>query len=614
VLSQLVTLSRRYLRVIASDKAYLRLLCIYPFILGLIPLVIPTEYGLALGPNGEPNVKAGTVLLVLVIMGIFMGASNSIRELVKEREVYRRERAVGLSTTAYLGSKVLVLSAITAAQGVVLTSIGLLTRFPASGALLTDAAWLEMMVTVAALAVASAMIGLIISALVDNADKTLPPLVVFVMANLVFTGALLALADKAGLNQLSWLFPGRWGFAAAAATTDLNHVMGSDTPAGKAQGLVVDPLWEHSGGTYLINLAGLLVLGVVSLAVTALLLRRLDPQRPSRRPVRPSTTTRVSSWLPQSWLPQSGRAQSGRAQSGAQSGAQLAQPQLAPPQLAPARSGPPQLAPARSGPPQLARPPSGRPQLWQLRSWRSWLAIGLVTVAGLVIADRSAAAFTSAQIRDRVESELAAQKVEHGGLAVDVAGVPFLVQAATGTLDKITISMTDLRASTGTTGATAAVTVASVDVVATGVRFNIGNLLSGEPTATAQQVVGTAVIRYATLNDLVKLPGLSLADVRFSESEGKLRFEALGALAPVQAVAEITVEKGLLRIKLRDARFGSRVLPALGRELLNQILAATIDLNMPALPLGLALQAVTPGPDGLSINVVGRDVPLTAGS
>jgi hypothetical protein len=252
--------------------------------------------------------------------------------------------------------------------------------------------------------------------------------------------------------------------------------------------------------------------------------------------------------------------------------------------------------------------------LWQLRSWRSWLAIGLITAAGLVVADRSAAAFTSEQIGDRVESELAAQKVEHGSLAVDVAGVPFLVQAATGTLDKITISMTDLRASTGTTGAAAAVTVASVDVVATGVRFNIGNVLRGEPTATAQQVVGTAFIRYATLDDLVKLPGLSLAGVHFSESKGAIRFEALGGLAPVQAVAEITVDKGLLRIKLRDARFGSRVLPALGRELLNQILAATIDLNMPALPLGLALQAVTPGPDGLSINVVGQDVALTAGA
>jgi hypothetical protein len=212
-----------------------------------------------------------------------------------------------------------------------------------------------------------------------------------------------------------------------------------------------------------------------------------------------------------------------------------------------------------------------------------------------------------------VEAELAAQKVAYGGLAVDAAGVPFLVSAATGTLDEIRISMTDLRPSASGSGAAPAVTIASVDVVATAVRINLVDLLRGEPTATAQQVVGAAVITYATLNGLVKLPGLSLADVRFSESEGKLRFQALGALAPVEAVAEITVEKGLLRIKLRDARFGSRVLPALGRDLLNQILAATINLTMPALPLGLALQSVTPGPDGLSIRVAGDDVQLTAG-
>jgi hypothetical protein len=48
----------------------------------------------------------------------------------------------------------------------------------------------------------------------------------------------------------------------------------------------------------------------------------------------------------------------------------------------------------------------------------------------------------------------------------------------------------------------------------------------------------------------------------------------------------------------------------LGREILNQILAATIDLSMPALPLGLALKSVTPERDGLSISVIGNDVEL----
>jgi hypothetical protein len=233
----------------------------------------------------------------------------------------------------------------------------------------------------------------------------------------------------------------------------------------------------------------------------------------------------------------------------------------------------------------------------------------LVAMAVLIGGDRAAAAIAGYQITDRVETELAAHQVEYGSLAVDVADWPFLVHVVTGKLDEISISMTDLRASAG---AAPAVSIASVDVVATGVRFKISDVLLGAPAATAQQIVGTALIRYASLEGLVTLPGLSLADIHFSESKGALRFEALGALAPVQATAKITVEKGRLRIRLSDARFDSNVLPELGREVLNQILDTTIDLAMPDLPLGLALQSVTPGPDGVSISIVGRDVPLTA--
>lgn len=580
VLSQLVTLSRRYMRVIASDKAYLRLLCIYPFILGLIPLVIPAKYGLEPGPNGEPNPQAATVLLVVVIMACFMGASNSIRELVKEREIYRRERAVGLSTTAYLGSKVLVLSAITAVQGVVLTGVGLLTRFPSNGALFTHAAWFEMMIAVVALAVASVMIGLIFSALVDNADKTMPPLVVFVMANLVFTGGLLALTGKAGLNQLSWLFPTRWGYAALAATVDLNQVTGADTPNGQANGLRVDPLWEHSGWTYILDIAALVVLGFVALVVTALLLRRLDPQQPGNRPAAAMVTSRLSelrSWQSQRWQPQSGQQQPGQ--------------------------------------PRSWRSWLSQAWMWPPRTWQSRLSIVLAAVLvatlTLFIGDRAVAAATSDHIRDRVADELGAQEVEYGSLAVNVVGTPFLTQAVTGSLDEIRISMTDLRPSTASA---ATITVAAVDVVATGVRVNMTDFLLGEPTATAEQVVGNAAIRYSALDEVVELPGLDLADIHFSESEGALRFEALGALAPVEAVADISVEEGQLRIRLREARFASLELPPLGAVLLDQILAATIDLLMPPLPLGLTLQSVTPGPDGLSISVIGHDVPLTVGT
>ena len=63
------------------------------------------------------------MLLVLVMGTTWLGASNAVREIVKELPIYRRERAVGLSIPAYVASKALVLGVLTVAQAFVLVSI-----------------------------------------------------------------------------------------------------------------------------------------------------------------------------------------------------------------------------------------------------------------------------------------------------------------------------------------------------------------------------------------------------------------------------------------------------------------------------------------------------------
>src|SRR5262245_45341709 len=103
VLSQLSTLTRRYLKVILADKSYLRLIALFPIGLGIIPRVIPADDGLDAIAD-RPNGDATKVLVVLVLCACFMGMANSVREIVKERDIYRRERTIGLSRSAYLGS------------------------------------------------------------------------------------------------------------------------------------------------------------------------------------------------------------------------------------------------------------------------------------------------------------------------------------------------------------------------------------------------------------------------------------------------------------------------------------------------------------------------------
>ncbi|OAA28826.1 ABC-type multidrug transport system, ATPase component [Frankia sp. EI5c] len=285
VAAQLATLTRRYLKVVLADRSYLRLILAFPFLLGIIPRVIPAPDGLDALPDA-PNPDAMKVLVVLVLCACFMGMANSVREIVKERDIYRRERTIGLSRTAYLGSKIIVLTAITTLQCVVFTLIGLVGRAPAEASLL-GAPLVECLIAVIVAALASMMIGLFVSTLVDNADKTMPVLVLITMAQLVLSGGLVSVGGRVGMEQLSWLAPARWGFAALASTDDLNEVskLGNEV-------LRTDPadgLWEHSAAVWTLDVLVGLLLAAGALALTSATLRRIDPKvtRPAAQPALP---------------------------------------------------------------------------------------------------------------------------------------------------------------------------------------------------------------------------------------------------------------------------------------------------------------------------------------
>jgi len=197
--------------------------------------------------------------------------------LIRRYPIYNRERAAGLSPGAYLASKLAVLGLISAVQAVVLVLIGLAGRpLPRHGAVLTAAPLVELMLGIAVLAVASMTAGLLISAVVNSSDKTMPLLVVAVLAEVVLSGGVFRLNGMAGLGQLSWLSPSRWGFAAAASTVNLNQV--TPPPPGNTP----DPLWRHSPHIWLLDMAMQLALTAVLAGLTWWRLHQASPGRRRR--------------------------------------------------------------------------------------------------------------------------------------------------------------------------------------------------------------------------------------------------------------------------------------------------------------------------------------------
>ncbi|MER8000575.1 FHA domain-containing protein [Streptomyces sp. NPDC095613] len=273
--SQLYTLIRRYSSVIASDRGFMGLMLILPAVLGVVSVVIPADFGLAAPePPARFNGKAGTIMMIIAVGMCFSGAANSVRELIKERVIYERERATGLSRSAYLMSKVIVLGLITALQGGIICGIGFATReMPEEGLLMPPA--VEICLVVIALGFTSMMFGLVISSLVKTSEKTMPLLVMFAIIQIVFTGILFQVYGSPGLEQFAWLMPARWAIAGAGTTLDLAHLMPPWDPKNPTD---LDPLWEHTAGQWGINIGILLLMGVVCGFVVSRLLRRHEPE------------------------------------------------------------------------------------------------------------------------------------------------------------------------------------------------------------------------------------------------------------------------------------------------------------------------------------------------
>jgi ABC-type multidrug transport system ATPase subunit/pSer/pThr/pTyr-binding forkhead associated (FHA) protein len=266
---QFAVLTQRYLTVIASDRAYAGFLVALPLVLSLLARAVPGSAGLSIRTalaTGDSQPRQ--LLLVLILGAALMGAGASVRELVKERPIYRRERAIGLSLAAYVSSKVVVLGGLTGLQAMLFTALALLGRSGPDDALVLDQGTLEILVAVVAVAFASMLTGLAISAAIDNADRGMPLLVLLIMMQLILCGGLFEIHNRPVLDQLAWLVPSRWGFSMVAATTRLTN----------AAHAPLDPSWQHLAGTWLSDLIALGITAVIPLGLVAVGLARLDPK------------------------------------------------------------------------------------------------------------------------------------------------------------------------------------------------------------------------------------------------------------------------------------------------------------------------------------------------
>ncbi len=205
-LRQFMILSARSLRILARDRATLGLMLLSA------PLMASLDFILAFGvgrdlysfQSGDLN-KIIITLTLLMNTSILVGGLSMMRELVREREIYKRERMVGLNLPSYLFSKLWFALVVALYQSFWFT----LTRHVAFDMPGGPAEVLFFFVTVFLLVTAGMMMGLLSSAMTPNANALPMILVMFILPQAVLSGALVPLPDFLSAPANSrWAFQG----------------------------------------------------------------------------------------------------------------------------------------------------------------------------------------------------------------------------------------------------------------------------------------------------------------------------------------------------------------------------------------------------------------------
>jgi ABC-type multidrug transport system ATPase subunit/pSer/pThr/pTyr-binding forkhead associated (FHA) protein len=278
-------LVRRYLAVLRSDRvATLILLSQAPFFALLFNILYPFNV------MKTSNASEATILIWLMVVGAtWIGTSNAIREIVKEGPILRREHGLGLSLASYIASKVAVLGAITAAECAFLAvaTIGIQQQLPAvdpiahfafpEGGVLLSPILLEIVLDVVIAGLAAMGVGLLISTIVRTSDQANFALPLLLVAQVVLSAPVLGSPGPV-FAALGTVSTAQWGTAATAATISLNDIRGPylagvEGQRADAEGRDIDPSvsagqdsWSHDLGKWLIDLAALLAVLVVSVS------------------------------------------------------------------------------------------------------------------------------------------------------------------------------------------------------------------------------------------------------------------------------------------------------------------------------------------------------------
>jgi len=143
-----------------------------------------------------------------------------VREVVKERLIYQRERAVYLGIMPYIFSKIIVLGMLCLMQdAVMLLVVNTVAPFTQGGIVLP--LLLEIYITLVLTSLSGLMIGLAVSAVVPTTDRAMSFVPIILIPQVIFSGTVFPFNNWV-TQILAMFFPARWSIGALGSTIGLH--------------------------------------------------------------------------------------------------------------------------------------------------------------------------------------------------------------------------------------------------------------------------------------------------------------------------------------------------------------------------------------------------------
>ena len=196
---QWMTLSSRYARVLLKDKFNLFILFAQAPIIAILVFFVMGE-----------NQPRDFAYFALSLCAIWFGTSVGAREIVREKQIYERERMVNLGILPYLSSKLFILGFIVFIQCILLfvplKFLDVTGLMPMPGYLIGIPQFVVMLVT-AAVGVA---LGLFISSIVKTSEMATSLIPLILIPQIIFSGLI---GVPTGINKVVGLaMPATWSF------------------------------------------------------------------------------------------------------------------------------------------------------------------------------------------------------------------------------------------------------------------------------------------------------------------------------------------------------------------------------------------------------------------